>query len=287
MPSFRHVVAALALTFAIGCAEPPPPVAAVSLGVDRISVPLGGPLEVSLRFETAPDLVPLTEDYRVFVHFLSSDRELLWTEDHDPAVPTSLWKPGQTIEYTRSVTIPTYPYVGAVTLAVGLYSPESGIRLTLAGEDLGQTAYGVATIQIEPQHESSFLVYEEGWHPAEFDPTGQSNWRWTSGRAVIAFRNPHGDVRLILEVDGRPDLFAEPQRLSLVIDDLTVRELVVDTNGRVDFDETVSAADLGENDIVRLELQVDQTFVPAELDSESRDTRELGVRIFVAYVEPV
>lgn len=288
-PSARTfaVLVALAVPLVGGCSQPPPPVAVPSLSVDRTSVPLGGPLELSMRFDTAPGLEPLAEDYRVFVHFLSSDGELLWTEDHDPAVPTSRWRPGDTIEYTRSVTIPTYPYLGEVTLAVGIYEPKTGERLPLGGEDIGQTAYRVATLQIEPQHESSFLVYEDGWHSAELGSDGRSNWRWTSGRAVVAFRNPSVDARLILEVDGRPDLFEEPQRLSLVVGDRTLRELVLDTSLPVSLDEVVSAAELGREEVVRLELRVDKTFVPAELDSGSQDTRELGVRVFVVYIEPV
>ena len=281
------VPVALAVTLVVGCSQPPPPVAVPSLTVDRTSVPLGGPLELSLRFDTPPELEPLADDYRVFVHFLSIDGELLWTEDHDPAVPTSRWRPGDTIEYTRAVTIPTYPYLGEVTLAVGLYVPETGERLPMAGEDIGQAAYRVATLEIEPQHESSFLVYEDGWYGTELSSDGRNDWRWTSARAVIAFRNPDSDVRLILELDGRPDLFEEPQRLALVVGEHTLQELILDTNLPVSFDEVVSATELGREEVVRLELRVDKTFVPAELDGGSQDTRELGVRVFVAYIEPV
>jgi hypothetical protein len=36
----------------------------------------------------------------------------MWTDDHTPPVPTTQWKPGQTVEYTRTVFIPIFPYVG-------------------------------------------------------------------------------------------------------------------------------------------------------------------------------
>lgn len=281
------MVFAFAAGVVVGCAEPPPrPVAAARLTVDRFNVPVGGPLELNLRFDTVHHLEPLLEDYRVAVRFLNSDGLSLWTDDHDPAVPTSRWEPGQTIEYSRSVTLPPYPYLGTLTLAVGLYSPESGETLPLAGEDLDQAARGVPTIETRPRHESSVLVHETGWHPVEFDEAGGRDWRWTTGRAVIAFRNPHDDIRLILEVAGRPDLFEEPQRLSLVIGDRSLHERVLDTNLPVSIDETVPVADLGRDEVVRLELRVDKTFVPAELDG-SRDTRELGMRVFFNYVEPI
>ena len=41
-----------------------------------------------------------------FVHFLDSDKERMWTDDHDLPVPTSQWKPGQTIEYTKTMFVP-------------------------------------------------------------------------------------------------------------------------------------------------------------------------------------
>ena len=42
---------------------------------------------------------------------------------YDPPTPTSEWKPGQTVEYTRTMFIPSYPYVGAAKVAAGMYTP--------------------------------------------------------------------------------------------------------------------------------------------------------------------
>ena len=161
------------LLVAVGCAEPQPSVATVTVGVDRAAVPLGAPLNLQFRFDVAPDLGDaLAEDYRVFVHFLDDREEVLWTEDHDPAIPTSQWKPGQFVEYGRRVKIPMYPYIGESSIAVGLYSPVDGTRVPLAGADLGQTSYHVASIRLDPQHESSFITYGDGWHPSEFSGDG-------------------------------------------------------------------------------------------------------------------
>ena len=65
-------------------------------------------------------------DYRVIVHFLDADEELMWTDDHNPAMPTTQWKPGQTVEYTRTMFVPVYPYIGTATVRMGLYSPSDG-----------------------------------------------------------------------------------------------------------------------------------------------------------------
>jgi hypothetical protein len=50
----------------------------------------------------------------------------------------------------------------------------------------------------------------------------------------------------------------------------------------------ISAAQLGTTDMVELHIDVDKTFVPALLlTSGNKDARELGVRVFHAFVQPV
>lgn len=288
LPAGSAAITVVWLLVAFGCAESRPPVATVTVGVDRAAVPLGAPVNLRFRFDVAPDLGDaLVEDYRVFVHFLDDREDVLWTEDHDPAVPTSQWEPGQSVEYERRVKIPMYPYIGESSIAVGLYSAVDGTRVPLAGADLGQTSYRVASIRLDPQHESSFITYGEGWHPSEFSGDGLLQWRWTTGRSVVSFRNPNLDARLVLEVDGRPDLFDSPQRLSLVVGDRVLREIELETNRIVYLVEEISTADLGTESFVDLELLVDPTFVPAEINSAARDTRELGIRVFYIYFEPL
>ena len=287
--SMRWAVAVAAwLPAAFGCAEARLPVASVTLGTDRVAVPLGAPLALRFRFDVASDPeAGLAGDYRVFVHFLDDREDVLWTEDHDPPVPTSQWRPGQSIEYERRVKIPMYPYVGESVIAVGLYSPTTGTRLPLAGADLGQLAYRVGSVRIEPQHESSFVTYDAGWHAAEFSADGRRQWRWTEGRGVLSFRNPNRDSRFVLEFDGRVDGFDPPQRLSLVIGDRVLREVEIDTTEVVHLTQDVAAADLGSDDFVQLELRVDRTFTPADLDAGTQDGRNLGVRVYYVYVEPL
>jgi len=71
------------------------------------------------------------------------------------------------------------------------------------------------------------------------------------------------------------------------VDERPVREAVLDTNATVHLDYDLTADDLGDEDVVRVELLLDQTFVPADGDGSSQDTRELGIRVFDAYVEPL
>ncbi len=186
-PMHRCVVlglAALVLTTSAVTAcrrkEPPaPPVATPSLTLSHDKAPLGSPIDIHYKFVVAND-AHFAEDYRVMVHVVDADEQLIFAFDHSPPVPLTQWKPGQTVEYTKTVFIPIYPYVGEASIQMGLYSTTSQKRLPLAGEDTGQRAYKVARIQLQPQTENVFTVFKDGWHPAEVaEHNATVEWQWT------------------------------------------------------------------------------------------------------------
>ena len=255
-----------------------------TLGISRAAVPLGGPIELTIRFDVAPDLTPIPEDYRVLLHFLDPDGALLWADDHDPPRPTSEWQSGEHIEYTRGAIVPMYPYIGEVSVALGLYSAETGQRLPLAGVELGDRTYRVAGLGLAPQPETAFLVYGDGWHRSEF--AGGRSWRWTAGSAVLQFRNPGADVLLTMHLAGRPDAGEGRQRVTLVIDERAVHEFDLETTDLTVVEHQLNADALGPDGIVEMELRIDPPFVPAERDAASTDARELGVRVYYLFVEP-
>lgn len=266
------------------CAGPAPPVATPTLGADRTAVPLGGPLALTIRFDPAPDLAPIADGFRVLLHFLDPDGALLWADDHDPPRPVAEWQPGERVEYERRTVVPMYPYIGEVTVALGLYAADTGERLPLAGSEVGDRTYRVATLTLEPQPESAFLTYGDGWYRSEI--AGGASWRWTAGRAVVSFRNPRSDVALAMELDGRAGPAGERQRVSLTIGERAVHDFELEDRGRTLVRQRLSAGDLGAEDVVELTLEVDPPFVPAERDPRSTDTRELGVQVFYLFVEP-
>ena len=269
-----------------GCADPGDPVGAMTLSLDRTAVPLGAPIELTLRFDALPGFVGVEEDYRVLVHFLDANEDLMWEADHDPPVPTSQWRAGQVVSYTHRATIPMYPYIGEVTVAVGLYSATTGERLVLAGEDLGERAYRGTTLNVQPQAESSFLLYEDGWHQQEFDPDSNRQWRWTSDQASLSFRNPGSDAVLYLEVDGRPDLVGSPQRITVSSGEVVLHEVMLETEEAQFLELDLAAVQLGDGDTVKLDLKIDPSFVPTELAGGGDDERRLGVRVFYSFLEP-
>ena len=264
-----------------------PPVATPSLKLNFDKAPLGSPLDVTYRFVVAND-AHFDQDYRVMVHVVDSDEELIFNFDHNPPTPTSQWKPGQTIEYTRTEFIPVFPYVGEASIQLGLYSTQSQRRLALTGEDVGQHAYKVARLQLQPQTENGYTVFKEGWHPAEqAEHNNTVEWQWTKKDAVLAFKNPKKDCVFYLDVDNPGTVFREAQHVQVSLGSETVSDFSVGPGEELLKKIPLKASDLGDSDMSELRIAVDKTFVPSLLPaSNSRDPRELGIRVFHAYIDP-
>jgi hypothetical protein len=265
-----------------------PPLATATFSPARSRAPLGSPLEVTYKFVVAPD-AKFTEDYRVLVHFMDSDDELMWTDDHVPPKPTSQWKAGETIEYKRTLFVPVYPYIGQATVRAGMYSGKDGHRVTLSGETVGMREYKVGTLELLPQSENIFLIYKEGWHPAEVAQDNAAvEWQWTKRVATLAFKNPKRDVWFYLNLDGRPDLQAkQPQEVTVTVGDQAIDKFTLADKEAVIRKVPISAQQLGAADMVELKIDAGGSFVPAQTPAaKSTDPRELGVRVFHAFVEP-
>ena len=291
MKTIGLVLVAVAAVALCGCRRKPaaePPVATPSLTLSKPKAPLGSPIDITYRFDVAPDAPPFKEAYRVFVGVVDSDDELMWNEDHNPPIPTTEWKPGQKIEYTRTVFIPIYPYIGEASIHVGLHSVASQQRLSLAGQDAGQHAYRVAKFQILPQTENVFTVFKEGWHVAE---TALHNaaveWQWTKKSATLAFKNPKTDSVFYFEVDNPSGVFPEGQHVQLTLAHQVLAEFTLQPNKQILHKIPITPAQLGAAEMVDVQIEVDKTFVPALLPgSTNKDPRELGIRVFHAFVEP-
>ena len=276
---------------ASGCRkeEPEPPgVATPSFSVKQTRVPLGSPVEVTYKFVVANDAPKITEDFRVFVHFLDADNERLWADDHDPSIPTTQWKPGQTIEYTRTMFVPIVPHEGTTKVLMGLYSNSSDSRLPLVGTIHDRRSYIVGNLDLLKRTEGIFVMFKEGWHAAETPPDNAAvEWQWTRKEAVLSVRNPKKDVMLYLHLDS-PGLFQEPQQVTVTLGDQTIDSFVLEPKKEVIRKPTITAAQLGTADVVDLKISVDKSYVPAVItNGANRDPRELGVRVFHAYVQPI
>jgi len=265
---------------------PAPAVATPSVSLNHDKAPLGSPIDITYKFVVAND-AHFAEDYRVLVHVVDADDELIFAFDHNPAVPTSQWKPGQTIEYTKTVFIPIYPYVGEASIQVGLHSTVNQKRLPLAGEDIGQRAYRVARIQLQPQTENVFTVFKDGWHPAEVaEHNATVEWQWTKKAATLTFKNPKKDSVFYFDVDNPGSVFNEPQQVRITMNERVLDEFTLQPKQPELRKIPLKADQLGAGDVSELVVTVDKTYVPAVVMSSSKDPRELGVRVFHAFVDP-
>lgn len=283
------VLTTLAVTLAAcGKAEDTtPPVGTLEVSLSRQKVALGSPVEVTYKFTAAAN-APDLGARRVFVHFLDADEELMWTDDHEPPTPTTEWKPGQPVEYKRMMFVPSYPYVGAAKVVAGIYSPSNNDRLKLTNEDRGDRSYTVVDFELLPQTENIFVIFKDGWHPAEVvaEGAGRTEWQWTKKEATLAFRNPKRDVVLFLQVDNPATGPNAAQQLTINVGGQPLTTVALSATESPVRTYAITAAQLGTGDMVEMTFTADKTFVPA-LDPamKSGDPRELGVRVFHAFIQ--
>ena len=285
------------------------PVARVDMSLRRSDISIGGPLSMTIHFGVLPEFQASEQNLRVLLHFVDSTGKLMWADDHEPVLPTSEWERGQKISYDRNVRVPLYPYVGDAVVLIGLYSPTTGERVLLGGEEVGGRRYLGGEISFKPQTDANFVTFGQGWYPEEFSPDFNDRWRWTSDRATLFFQNPSSDAVLYVEVDGRPDLFEVPQKVGFFIEGKKFYEFTLDGLGRRVHEIRLDSEEMGSRDVVRVDLEVDQTFRPeppsdvdtaAELGNSgqkrevekpsrnlSNDPRNLGIRVDYTFLEPI
>lgn len=263
------------------------PVATPTVVLARGDAAIGMPIEMKYRFVVGSNAPKIAEDDTVFVHFLDTDGELMWTDDHQPPVPTSQWKPGQTIDYSRTMFVPKFPYSGDTSVVIGIYSPKSGTRVPLTGTTRGRHEYEVAKFNLHPQTDNLYVVFKDGWHQTEVaeEQTGVE-WQWSKKTATLAFRNPMRDAVFYLQCDQPVQGVGDPQRVELRIGDMLIDSFVLRPMERELRKLDLTTAQMGTGETIEVTVAVDKTFVPATITRlKSTDARELGIRVFRAYVQ--
>ena len=264
-----------------------PPVATPSMTLSRSDAAVGSPIDVNYKFTVAGDAPAFAEDYTVFVHVLDKDRNSMWQDDHQPPTPTTAWKAGSTIEYTRTMFVPKLPYVGPAQVEVGLYSIKSGQRVPLAGENTGDRSIRVATFNMQLPANALFVVFRDGWHDAEVSGEAGVEWQWSKKQGTLSFRNPKQDANFIIDLDEPVPAFTDPQKVEIRVGDAVVDSFSLASGQRELRRIGLTKAQLGTAETTDVVVAVDKTFVPASVPQlKSLDPRELGVRVFHVFVEP-
>jgi hypothetical protein len=286
-------VAAIAVaSLAISCSgadENAAPVATPSVTLRTQTAAIGSPIEMTYRFVVAPNAPVLNGDHMVFVHFLDTDGELMWTDDHEPPTPVRQWQPGGTVEYTRTMFVPKFPYVGQTGVEVGLFSPSTGERVPLAGQTRGQRSYEVASFEMRLQSDSLFVIFRDGWHETEVGGEGSGlEWQWSRKDATLSFPNPKRDSEVYLQLDQPIRPFETPQRVEVRAGPEVVDSFPLPAGQPELRRIKLTTTQLGAGSTVELAISVDRTFVPSTIPAlKSNDPRELGVRVFRAFVQPL
>ncbi len=285
MRVYRNIFVSI-LLFALGtlaCNRQKPTIIP-RLQINKKSAEMGTPVEITYSFSTKKDYVALNKNWTVFVHFLDPKRVRRFQDDHEPPKPTAEWRAGGNYNYTRTVFVPRNIPAGEYRVVTGIYFPGKGERLVLEANEFEHRSYDMGTLLIEIPPQEPVLQYTQGWYDPESDPNDVgTQWRWTKKDAVLKVRNPNSDALLYLKADGVPERFPEPQKLTVSIGDYVVDVLSVSTNQQMIKKYSVPKDKLGDARMLEVKLSLDKSFVPAS-DHTSKDTRELGVRVFQLYL---
>jgi hypothetical protein len=97
-------------------------------------------------------LQPMEEDYTIFIHLRDQAGRTVAQFDQQPfygSYPTRHWQPGQHLVDRHQLQLPAALPPGPYRLLFGLYRPETGERLPLAGDQLGENALLLGELAVE------------------------------------------------------------------------------------------------------------------------------------------
>jgi hypothetical protein len=245
-------------------------------------------INMNYTYDLTDKFTGLDKDYTIFVHFWrTQNREMLLGDDHKPPRSTREWKKGDKITYSRKLFIPKFleeidiDFEGyeEIKLTVGLYDPVSKDEAEKI--ILYQKVIKVETASLNAPE----IVYSEGWNSVEtdlkIDDPHWRKWRWTTKKAVCIIENPKKASTLIIR-GGVDKNKIQDQKIAFKINNQVLDEFIP---GSAKFEKqyTVTPEQMGAEYEFKFEIETNQVFVPAELDPNSTDKRELGVQIYFFY----
>ncbi len=126
--------------------------------------------------------------------------------------------------------------------------------------------------------------YDDGWHAAERH--GEATSRWTRGSATLTVVNPRTAATLHFDYNALAGVFGDaPQVVTLSAGDRVLSSFPAGGAGRRVLDVPLGTGVLGDGDRAVIRIDVDRTFVPANVIEGSRDTRELGIQVYGVHIE--
>jgi hypothetical protein len=119
-------------------------------------------------------------------------------------------------------------------------------------------------------------------------PSGSGiEWRWSTKSGTLTFPNPKKDVDLVLQLDQPSAVFKTPQHVEIKQGESVVEAFDLEPERLEVKRIPLTQSQLGADNVIELAVVSDKTFVPARFaELRSQDGRQLGVRVFRAYIEP-
>ena len=173
----RSLVAACAaagLIAGCGSKDDAPPLATVSLTLNKTAAALGSPIDMTYRFQVAP-AAAFEAAITASMHLLDSDGVNRWSDDHDPPTKTSEWKPARPWNTPERASFRCLTWEATILWVVPPDAPDT--RAPLSGPEPEGRSYKVATLKVLPQSENIFIVDRSGFNGTE----GRRKTRLASG----------------------------------------------------------------------------------------------------------
>ncbi len=270
--------------FIVGC-RPDSPVRGIEVEVSFSDTPLTDQLytEIQYTWRMKKNFRKIDQNLVAFVHFWHGSN-LIFHDNHRPEIPVSTWEPDQEYSYARRIYIPLFidaadpEFKGTDTLklSIGLSFPEDE-----AGKPL-KKVYEKKLKVYPPPADTPQIVYDGGWFDFEIDPESYlKRWRWTAKEARCVVDNPHRDALLVIK-GGVEKVILKDQKVIFRINDLILEEFIP---GKDHFEKfySIDKEMLGEKEQFSLIISTDRTFVPARVNPDTDDERELGVKVSFIY----
>lgn len=275
----------LVLAVALGGCRQDSPARGIEVEVSFSDTPLTDKLYTEIRYTWVMkrNFKKIDKNLAAFVHFWHGSN-LIFHDNHRPEIPVSTWEPGQEYSYTRRIYIPLFidavdpEFKGTETLklSIGLFFPEDK-----AGRPL-KKVYEKKLKVSPPPADTPKIVYDGGWFGFEIDPESHlKRWRWTGKEARCVVDNPHRDALLVIKGGVEKDILKD-QKVVFRIDDLILEEFIPE-RGHFEKFFRIDRKMLGEKKKFSLIISTDRTFIPARVNPDTEDERELGVKVSFIY----
>jgi hypothetical protein len=275
----------LAVAVAIVCCRQDSPVRGIEVEVSFSDTPLTDKLYTDIQYtwRMKRNFKKIDQNLVAFVHFWHGSN-LIFHDNHRPEIPVSTWEPDQEYSYTRRIYIPLFidaldpEFKGTETLklSIGLSFPKDK-----AGKPL-KKVYEKKLKVYPPPADTPQIVYDGGWFDFEIDPESYlKRWRWTAKEARCVVDNLRRDALLVIKGGVEKDILKD-QNVIFRINGLILEEFIP---GKSHFEKfyRINKKMLGEKEQFSLIISTDKTFIPARINPDTKDERELGVMVSFIY----